>query len=84
MKGEFYKMKKIIVTVLCTTILLTMVACNTPKFPRVHYENSGWRYDSGDLYVEVDDGYVLDFSHPYDKAATDDGYDLIFHFAAIH
>jgi len=76
-----YKIKRMIAMILCIMLLLTMAACN--RYPRIHYENGDFCFDSYDVYIGVEDGFALDYSHPYETAETDGGYDIILHFVDV-
>lgn len=72
-------MKKTLLMVIMGFFLITLSGCNSPNFPRIHYEHSGFTYDSNSRYIHIKDGYVLSQTNPYNEMETENGYDIVIH-----
>lgn len=71
--------KKIIVVILLLTIWIGLMALSishNSKFIRITPNGFNVR----PIDIQKQDGYKINFNHPYEMIETEDGYDLIIHF----
>lgn len=77
-------MKKILLMVLMIASF-TLTGCKSSSlaqpYPYIEYHNSCYALDHKNRHIEILNGYEMEQGNSYEWVETENGYDLIIHFA---
>jgi hypothetical protein len=71
-------MKKILLMVL---IIASFTLTGCEAYPYIEYHNSCYALDHKNRQIEILNGYEMEQGNSYEWVETENGYDLIIHFA---
>lgn len=77
MKYKNFMLKILLLAIICT---ICSILSSCKESPRICYYNSMNNYDNNNITVIINEGYMLDQGHSFDKEETENGFDITFHF----
>lgn len=77
------KVKLSLIVILCALLFSSCgddISTSRSTYPQLSYRVNNYETEIRNKVFPLDENYVLDEGHPYDKVETEEGYDLVFHF----
>lgn len=75
-------MKKLSVACFIALLVISLSGCaGEPEYPYIEAHNNGWNFSNYNRNIPIGSDYEMDQLHSYEIVETEQGIDVIIHFA---